>query len=73
MLPPSSSPSGAIVPYRPAAYYFRQALRGAETRERAVAVGLAVCRELEQLHTWLAGEGLVVPRWILDPGEVEPR
>lgn len=68
MLPPFLS-EPAVVPYRPAVYYFRRALRAAETTQDAVAVGLAVCRELDRLHEWLTAEGLAVPRWVLDPAE----
>lgn len=70
MLPPFLPEACEVVPYRPAVYYFRRALREAQTTEGAVAVGLAVCRELERLHEWLAAEGLAVPRWVLDPAEL---
>ena len=63
------STSGAMIVYRPSVYYFRRALREAQTVERAVTVGLIACHELEQLRAWIASEGLVPPQWIVDPQE----
>ncbi len=68
---PSTPDDDDLIPYRPSVYYFRRALREAETRERAITIGLIACHELEQLREWVRSEGLVPPQWIIDPREAE--
>jgi len=56
--------------YMPSAFYYRQALRTARTREDAIAVGLHVVAEVEQLKQWVRKQGLVPPKWHLMRSEV---
>lgn len=58
-----------MLSYKPSVYYFRKSLREAETRERAVTVGLIVCHELEQLKAWVREQGMIPPKWIVDNEE----
>lgn len=62
-----------ITPYKPSVFYFRKALREADSIERAVVVGLIVCAELEQLKAWVRERGLIPPRWICCPEEAEDK
>lgn len=48
--------------YRPSAYYFRKALRGAKTKAQAVEAGLQAVRELEYLKEWIRGQGMIPPK-----------
>jgi hypothetical protein len=59
--------------YKPSVYYFRKALREANSRERAVAVGLIVCHELEQLKAWVREHGMIPPKWLVDPSEAKDK
>ncbi len=59
--------------YKPSAYYYRQALRTAETQEEAVEIGLFVIAELEQLKEWVRGHGLVPPKWRLMRSELDEK
>ena len=63
----------APLSYRPSVFYYRKALREAETRDRAVVVGLVVCHELEQLKAWVREQGMIPPKWIVDPHEAEEK
>lgn len=53
--------------YRPSSFYFRQALREAATIDEAVAVGMRMALELEQLKEFCRENGLIPPRrYVLD-------
>lgn len=66
---PTSREDG-LAPYLPSVYYFRKALHGVETVDEAVAVGLHLCRELEQLKAWVREQGMVPPKWHIMPDEI---
>ena len=55
--------------YKPSAYYFRKALREAESVEELRELGLGVVSELEMLKEWVRGHHLVPPRWHITPSE----
>jgi len=57
------------IPYRPSAYYFRQELRHAPTKKDAIALGLTVVSELEQLKAWVREHGLIPPRFNVTQSE----
>lgn len=62
-------PDPDIVTYKPSVFYFRKALREAVTLAKAVAIGMALCRELEQLKAWVREQGLYPPKWTVPPEE----
>jgi hypothetical protein len=49
--------------YKPSAYYFRTALRGATSTEEAVRIGLQLVSELELQKQWIRDHGLIPPKW----------
>ena len=59
--------------YKPSVFYYRRDLRSAQTVERAIAVGLVVCHELEQLKAWVVEQGFVPPKWIVSPAEAKEK
>lgn len=59
--------------YKPSAFYFRRALRTATTKERAIQIGLAVCTELEALKAWVRDQGMIPPKWRVDPDEARDK
>lgn len=59
----------AVTEYKPSAFYYRQRLRQEADPERLRAVGLTVVGELEQLKDWVRSQGLVPPKWKVDPAE----
>lgn len=56
-----------IIPYTPAAYYYRKALREAKNKAAAVEVGMHLVLELEKHKEWAREQGLVPPRWFVTP------
>jgi hypothetical protein len=59
--------------YKPSVYYFRKALREANSKDRAMAVGLIVCHELEQLKAWVREQGLIPPKVAVMPEEADEK
>lgn len=55
--------------YKPSAYYYRKALREAETVEDIQEICEVVATELEMLKAWVRTHGLVPPRWHVTPSE----
>ena len=41
----------------------------ANSQERAVAIGLAVVLEHERLREWVREQGMIPPKWFVDPEE----
>lgn len=59
--------------YKPSVYYFRAALRSAETKADAIEVGLHAVAELEQLKEWVRARGLVPPKWHITQTEIDEK
>lgn len=60
----------AQLSYRPSGFYYRRALRRAQTVEEAQAIGLAVIAEHERLKAWVREElGFIPPKWTVHPDE----
>jgi hypothetical protein len=59
--------------YRPSVFYFRKALRESQSHERSIVVGLVICHELEQLKAWVREQGLIPPKWVVDPQEAQEK
>lgn len=58
-----------VTEYKPSAYYYRHRLRVERDPERLRAVGLSVVGELERLKQWVRDQGMVPPKWEVDPKE----
>lgn len=65
----SSQQSAEATPYRPSAFYFREAIRKARNKKQCAEVGLILVSELEQLKAWVREQGMVPPRWHMLPEE----
>jgi hypothetical protein len=52
-----------VVAYKPSAYYYRTALRNADTKADAQDVGYAAVSELEHLKEWVREQGMIPPKW----------
>lgn len=62
-----------ITTYLPSTYFHRQALRSAKTKKEAVKVGLQVVLELEMQREWVREQGLMPPKFLVRPCELEAR
>lgn len=51
------------VSYRPSAFYYRKALREAETVDEVRALGLGLVAEYEALREWVRSNGLIPPKF----------
>lgn len=63
----------SVTPYKSSPFYFRAALRGAETKAEAVEVGLHAVAELERLKEWVRARGLVPPKWHITQSEIDEK
>ena len=70
---PSSQDDYGEGDVRPSVFYFRRALRQAQTVERARIVGLGICSELERVKAWIEEQGFTPPKWLVDPAEAEEK
>lgn len=59
--------------YKPSAFYFRKRLRQANNPAELREVGLAVVTEMESLRAWVRAQGLIPPKWTVDPAEAEEK
>lgn len=48
--------------YKPSAFYFRRAIRGARTKAQAQEAGLHAVREMEALKAWVREQGMIPPK-----------
>jgi predicted GNAT superfamily acetyltransferase len=62
-----------LTTYKPSAFYFRRRLRLSTDAEELRCVGLAVVAESERLREWVRGQGLIPPKWTVDPAEAEEK
>lgn len=65
--------SAEEIGYKPSAYYYRQAIRGARSVEQSRAIGLHVVAEYERLREWVRAQGLIPPKWEVDPKEAKDK
>lgn len=59
--------------FRPSAFYFRRALRGAMSKNEAVEIGLHLCCELEMLKQWVRDQGMIPPKWHIMSSEISEK
>jgi len=48
--------------YKPSAWYFREALRNAQSKDEAVEVGLQMVLEIETLKEFIRDNGMIPPK-----------
>lgn len=68
-----TSPNSEFPSYKPGVFYFRRSLRHAASRDRAIEIGITVCGELERLRDWVRAQGMIPPKWIVDPDEAKDK
>lgn len=66
-------PTEEFPSYKPSAWYFREALRNARTKEEAVDVGLQVVLEVETLKEFIRDHGLIPPKSYIMEAEAEEK
>jgi predicted GNAT superfamily acetyltransferase len=59
--------------YKPSAFYFRRRLRQTDEPAELREVGLAVVTEMERLRSWVRDQGLIPPKWTVDPAEAKDK
>lgn len=59
--------------YKPSAWYFREALRNAQTRDEALEVGLQVVLEVEALKEWIRDRGMIPPKSFIMESEAREK
>lgn len=57
-----SEKESGIVSYKPSVWYFRKALREAQTLQEARDVGLMLCRAYQYEREWIRKQGLIPPK-----------
>ena len=65
--------SAVEIGYKPSSYYYRQAIRGARSVEQSRAIGLHIVSEYERLREWVREQGLIPPKWEVDPEEAKDK
>lgn len=65
--------SGPPLSYKPSTWYYRQAIRGARSVEQSRAIGLHVISEYERLREWVRKQGMIPPKWEVDPREAKDK
>lgn len=60
--------------YRPSGFYYRRAVRRAQSKEEAQAIALSVITEHERLKAWVREElGVIPPKWTVHLDEAEEK
>lgn len=59
--------------YRPGSFYHRRRLRRSRTIKEAVKKGLELVRENERLREWVRQQGMIPPKWVVDPDEADEK
>lgn len=59
--------------YKPSAWYFREALRSAETREEAIELGLQIVLEVEALKEFIRDNGMIPPKCFIMEAEAQEK
>jgi hypothetical protein len=59
--------------YKPSAFYYRKAIREANTLKEAQDAGCLVVLELEQLKEWVRERGLIPPKMHITREEAEDK
>lgn len=70
---PAVAPSEELFSYKPSAWYFREALRNARTREEAMEVGLQVVLEVEMLKEFIRDNGMIPPKSYILESEADDK
>lgn len=50
---------------KPSAFYYRQALRSARTKEELVEIGLNLVGEIERHKEFIRARGFIPPKWYI--------
>lgn len=61
--------SDRVLSYRPSAWYYRRRMRESDDVREVRAVGLHVVAEYERLREWVRINGMIPPKWEVDPDE----
>jgi hypothetical protein len=59
--------------YKPSAFYLRRRIRQAKTVEELRALGLDIVSEMERLKQWVRDQGMIPPKWTVDPAEAKEK
>lgn len=62
-----------ISSFKPSAFYYRQALREADSLEEILTLSLELVCELERHKEWIRAHGLVPPKWMVTRSECEAK
>lgn len=65
--------SDVVVSFKPSAFYFREALRECESLDESLEVGLALCRELEELKRFIRELGEIPPKRFIMQSECDAK
>lgn len=59
--------------YKPSAFYLRRRFRLSKDVDALRELGLALVSEHERLRAWVREQGLIPPKWTVDPAEAKEK